>query len=193
VLCFDWRRWSIFIHATFTNAIICPAEVRELPPKEAEFIPFDDKYVDLVRPRSVTFNRQSIEFHALTAVDPATGLAKPIHIHKKVSAHVSMKFENKWLTYYSYPPCCIHDNKTEFTGSKFQPILQVPGISDVPMMVKKSLGKCHLWALISTWCKQSSHHVECESSQQSLWDWRDLRYMFGFSLIGNLSIISSHL
>jgi transposase InsO family protein len=42
-----------------------------------------------------------------------------------------MKFENEWLSRYTRPLRCIHDQGTEFTSLSFQHILTINGIQDV--------------------------------------------------------------
>eukprot|EP00978_Attheya_sp_CCMP212_P010434 scaffold25289_cov46-Attheya_sp.AAC.3 len=79
----------------------------------------------------------SIEFNALTCIDPVTtNLTELIRINDKTAAHIGAKFEQGWLS--RYPMRCIHDNGGEFTGEHFQSQLQTNGIKfkDVPTTVK---------------------------------------------------------
>jgi hypothetical protein len=52
------------------------------------------------------------------------------------SAHVAMRFENKWLSRYPRPSRCIHDQGPEFMGVDFQRILLLNGIKDVATTIK---------------------------------------------------------
>ena len=83
----------------------------------------------------------TIEFNALTCIDPVTNLTELIRIDRKSSAHIGAKFEQQWLSRYPRPY-----NGGEFTGEHFQLRLQTNGIKDVPTTIKKSSSKCHLRA-----------------------------------------------
>ena len=92
--------------------------------------------VDLIRPWSIKVNSQELVFHALTCIDTVTNLAEVIHIENKTSAHISMLFENHWLSRYPCLSRCIHDNDGEFTGVPFSCMLTVNGIKDVTTTIK---------------------------------------------------------
>jgi transposase InsO family protein len=108
----------------------------KLPMKEAKVIPFDEVAVDLIGPWQIDMNGQTIEFQALTSIDTATGMAELTRINNRTSSHVSLKFENEYLSRYPRPLRCIHDNGPEFLGPEFQLCLHVNGIKDVPTTVK---------------------------------------------------------
>ena len=45
--------------------------------------------------------------------------------------HISSRFPHSWLSWYPCPGTCVHNNRGEFTGWEFQPLLQllVPAIT----------------------------------------------------------------
>jgi transposase InsO family protein len=108
----------------------------ELPPREADSVPWNEVAVDLVGPWTVLVQQQAFVFLALTCIDPVTGLAELIRLQDKTSAHVAMKFENEWLARYPRPLRCVHDQGGEFEGREFQHVLTMNGIKDVPTTAK---------------------------------------------------------
>lgn len=108
----------------------------ELPPREALAAPWYEVAVDLVGPWSIHVQGQELVFHALSCIDPVTGLLELPRIDNKTAEHVGMKFENNWLARYPRPYRCVHDNGGEFTGHEFQQILTANGIHDSPTTVK---------------------------------------------------------
>ena len=92
--------------------------------------------VDLIGPWSIKVNSQESVFHALTCIDTVTNLAEVICIENKTAAHISMLFENHWLSRYPRPSRCIHDNGGAFTGVPFLCMLTVNGIKDVSTTIK---------------------------------------------------------
>ena len=107
-----------------------------LPPRNALSTPWLEVAVDLIGPWSIKVNSQELVFHALTCIDTVTNLAEVIHIENKTSAHISMLFENHWLSRYPCLSWCIHDNGGEFTGIPFLRMLTVNGIKDVTTTIK---------------------------------------------------------
>ncbi len=113
-----------------------------MPPREADLVPWREVAVDLIGPWKVKLNTMpngqetSIEFNALTCIDPVTNLTELIRIDGKSSAHIGAKFEQQWLSRYPRPARCIHDNGGEFTGEHFQLRLQTNGIKDMPTTIK---------------------------------------------------------
>jgi hypothetical protein len=66
----------------------------------------------------------------------ATNFPDAIRIQNKTASHVSMQFENIWLSCYPRPQHCIHDEGTKFIGIEFQYMLMRSGIKDVPTTVR---------------------------------------------------------
>ncbi len=60
-----------------------------------------------------------------------TNLVEIVRIDCKNSDHIMRKFAQCWLTRYPWPQRCIHDPGGEFTGPKFQTLLQNCHIRDV--------------------------------------------------------------
>ena len=60
--------------------------------------PWLEVAVDLIGPWSIKVNSQELVIHALTCIDTVTTLAEVICIENKTSAHISMLFENHWLS-----------------------------------------------------------------------------------------------
>ena len=81
--------------------------------------PWLEVAVDLIGPWSIKVNSQELVFHALTCIDTVTNLAEVIRIENKTAAHISMLFENHWLSRYPCPSWCVHGNGVEFTGIPF--------------------------------------------------------------------------
>ena len=74
-----------------------------LPPCNALSTPWLEVAIDLIGPWFIQVNSQELVFHALTCIDTVTNLAEVICIENKTSAHISMLFENQWLSQYPYP------------------------------------------------------------------------------------------
>ncbi|MGH3053396.1 MAG: hypothetical protein ACRDL7_00275, partial [Gaiellaceae bacterium] len=101
-----------------------------LPAKDAESVPWTEVCVDLIGPWSFTIRDRSVDFRALTCIDPATNFAELIRIDNATSHHVATKFENEWLSRYPRPLNCIHDGGPEFIGTEFQHVLRANGVLD---------------------------------------------------------------
>ena len=106
------------------------------PPCNALTTPWLEVPVDLIGPWSVKVNLQELVFHALTCIDTVSNLAEVICIENKTAAHISILFENHWLSRYPHPSWCVHDNGGEFTGVPFLCLLTVNGIKDVTTTIK---------------------------------------------------------
>ena len=74
-----------------------------LPPRQANLVPLNEVYTDLIGPWTIIINGQILEFKALTSIDSVSNLAELIRIDNKFSKHVSEKFENSWLSRYPRP------------------------------------------------------------------------------------------
>ena len=96
----------------------------ELPPREAIFMPWEEVHVDLIGPWKVTIGSQTLEFNALTCIDPVTNLVELIRVDNKTSQHIAQQFKNCWLSRYPWPERCVHDNGKEFVGYEFKQLLR---------------------------------------------------------------------
>ena len=103
-----------------------------LPERDVNIMPWEEVAVDLIGPWTINLEGRSLEFNALTCIDPVTNLVELIRIDRKTAEHIRTKFEQAWLARYPWPKRCIHDNGGEFTGAKFQQLLELLGIKDVP-------------------------------------------------------------
>jgi transposase InsO family protein len=108
----------------------------ELAPREAEVHPWRTVAVDLIGPWNLRVGDELTSFTALTVIDTVTNLAELIRLDNKSSAHVSMQFENCWLSRYPRPTNCIYDQGKEFIGWPFQHTLRRHGIKGRPTSVK---------------------------------------------------------
>ncbi len=102
-----------------------------LPEHEVHSIPFEEFAMDLIGPWTVQVCGRPYKFEALTVIDTVTSRVKLVRIEKKDSDHVMQKFLQCWLTCFLWPQHCIHDPGEEFTGQKFQTLLQDCYIRDV--------------------------------------------------------------
>ncbi len=68
--------------------------------------------------------------------DTTSMLLEIKHIENKTSAHITMLFENKWLSHYPRPLRVVHDPGGEFVGPEFQAMLIMNGIQAVPTTAK---------------------------------------------------------
>jgi transposase InsO family protein len=113
-----------------------PRGYGELAPREAEANPWRTVAVDLVGPWKLQVGGVEQTFMALTIIDTVTNLVELVRLDNKTSAHVSMQFENNWLSRYPLPVNCIYDQGKEFIGWPFQYVLQRHGIHAQPTSVK---------------------------------------------------------
>ena len=95
-----------------------------LPPRTVTLEPWAHVAVDLIGPWDITIQGQKYTFHALTMIDTDTNLPEAVRIRNKTSRHISMLFENTWLSRYPRPVDCIYDRGSEFIGFEFQNTLQ---------------------------------------------------------------------
>ncbi len=65
-----------------------------------------------------------------------SNLVELIRVDNKTSATIARKFAQVWLSQYSWPAQCIHDNGGKFIGPEFQFLLQGCRIKDVPTTSK---------------------------------------------------------
>ena len=104
----------------------------KLPPRDAGYSPFKTVAVDLIGPWKVKVGRISLEFNALTCIDPVTNFTEAIWIKNKTSKHIPEQFQNSWLSRYPRPVYCIHDIGGEFIGEPFQTMLTDFGVIAKP-------------------------------------------------------------
>ena len=70
----------------------------QLSARQVTAAPWEEVHVDLIGPWNVEVNGITMEFHALTCIDPVTNITELIRINRKTSQHTAMKFKNCWLS-----------------------------------------------------------------------------------------------
>ena len=98
--------------------------------------PFEEVAVDLLGPWKIKVGGRTIELRALSCTDTGSNLTELPRIDSKTSKHITLKFENEWLSRYPRPFGVIHDNGGEFIGAAFQSMLATNGIKSIPTTVK---------------------------------------------------------
>ncbi len=68
-----------------------------LPKQEVRIAPWDEVAINLIGPWKVKINCQQVKFNALTCIDTASNLAKPIRIDNKTAKHIHDTFTQRWL------------------------------------------------------------------------------------------------
>ena len=88
----------------------------ELPPKQAEVIPWETLCVDLIGPYTIKRKGKTkpIQLWAMTMIDPATGLLEIAEIKTKSADVVANVAETTWFTRYPWPEKVICDRGREF-------------------------------------------------------------------------------
>jgi hypothetical protein len=73
-----------------------------LPKQDALLTPWFEVAIDLIGQWQITIGSQVLSFQAFTCIDTVTNLdlAEVICISIKLSKHISMLLENKWLAQY---------------------------------------------------------------------------------------------
>jgi hypothetical protein len=122
-----------------------------LPEQKVRLIPFEECAMDLIGPWTVQVRGNLYEFKALTVIDTVIILVKLIRIDDKRSKTVARKLAQCWLTCYPWPQHCVHDPGTEFTGPKFQTLLQ----------------NCHIRNVCST-AKNPQSDAVCERMHKTI-------------------------
>ena len=98
--------------------------------------PWTEVAVDLIGPWEVKVNGQIVVFIVVTCIDTASNLAEQIRTDSKTLEHITHKFEQCWLAWYSLPTQCVHDMGGKFTGGTFQRLLARLRLKDSPSMSK---------------------------------------------------------
>ena len=124
---FHWKDLRKHVHEICSKCHVCQVTKKrhmkygQLPPKEAEIIPWDVLCVDLIGPYKITRkhmpkNQQELILHCLTMIDPATGWFEIVPIRNKTAIEIANKAEMTWMTRYPWPSQIIFDRGTEFMG-----------------------------------------------------------------------------
>ena len=126
------------VREIISNCQICP-QVRlaakpygELAPRDAPIAPWSEVHVDFIGPWNIKINDITLEFNALTCIDPVTNLIEINRLTKsKTADNAKELFENNWLARYPRPLRLVHDHGPEFHGHDFQFPLDYAGIKAV--------------------------------------------------------------
>ncbi len=112
-----------------------------LPEHELRSVPFEECAVDLIGPWIIQVCNKPDEVNALTVIDMVSNLVELVRIDEKNSARVARKYAQVWLSRYSWPERCVHNNGGEFVGPEFQFLLQGCKIKDAPTSSKNPQAK----------------------------------------------------
>ena len=86
-----------------------------LPPKEAEFKPWQHLCVDTIGPYRIRRKgKKDLEFQAVTFMDPATGWFELKQTKTKKADEIANLVEQTWLSRYPWPEFITFDNGPEF-------------------------------------------------------------------------------
>jgi hypothetical protein len=110
----------------------------EVATQEAALLPWREVPVDLIGPWTLHIDHRDHTFMALTMIDMVTSLVEVIRLNNNTSAHVSLHFENTWLSQYPTPIHVIYDQGGECTGYQFQHLLQQLHIHRHPTSTSKN-------------------------------------------------------
>ena len=143
---FHHPRLATHVRETVARCHVCQTTKRgsrqygELAPREANAIPWQEVHVDCIGPWKFSFRRQTVEFNALTSIDPVTNLIEINKVVGKTSAEIAHVFETNWLARYPRPLRCIHDQGPEFVGHEFQSLLTNAGVRSRPTTARNPQG-----------------------------------------------------
>ncbi|MEM7284224.1 MAG: integrase zinc binding domain-containing protein, partial [Pseudomonadota bacterium] len=94
-----------------------------LAPRDATAMPWQEIHCDTVGPWKLELRACTIEFKAVTTIDPATNLVEINPIITKTAQEVAQAVETNWLSRYPRPLRCISNKGSEF-AEEFQAMLR---------------------------------------------------------------------
>ena len=97
-----------------------------LPPKTAEYIPWDRLCVDLIGPYKIRRKgkKEPLICRCVTMIDPATGWFEISQYDDKRAITVANIVEHEWLSRYPWPTMITFDQGSEFIGHEFQNMIK---------------------------------------------------------------------
>ncbi len=106
----------------------------QLAPRQAPLAPWTEVHVDSIGNWSIKIRGVTLEFNALTMIDPVTNLVEIAQYPSKSknSRDAARLFENTWLSRYPRPLSCVHDGGPEFQD-EFQTLLRQSAIRSKPI------------------------------------------------------------
>ena len=99
----------------------------ELSPRDAVLLPWQEIHCDTIGPWTIDLRAQTLEFKAITTIDPVTNLVEITPLITKTAAEVAAGVENNWIARYPRPLRCVSDQGPEF-GEEFTNMLADNGI-----------------------------------------------------------------
>ena len=101
----------------------------QLAPRQAPLAPWTEVHVDSIGNWEIKIRKVTLEFNALTMIDPVTNLVEiaPHPSKSKNSQDAKRLFEDTWLARYPRPASVVHDGGPEFQDA-FQTLLRQSGI-----------------------------------------------------------------
>ena len=109
----------------------------ELSARNVPLLPWHEVHLDCIGSWPFKYGKkksETINFRALTCVDPVTNFVEIIRIPYKISKegekgiHITRAFHDNWLARYTKPAKILTDNGTEFTNHEFQLFLDQENI-----------------------------------------------------------------
>jgi len=104
----------------------------EIPLKDVETEPWKDVCIDLSGPWSATISGKTVEFHALTIIDPFTSWVEIVPIHTKRAPYIRDQILQQWLRRYPRPARIIFDQGGEFDNAWLFALCKRWNITPVP-------------------------------------------------------------
>ena len=97
-----------------------------LPPKKAEYIPWDRLCVDLIGPYTIRQKgkKNPLICRCVTMIDPATGWFEICQYNDKRAITVANIVEQEWLSRYPWPTMITFDQGSEFISHEFQDMIK---------------------------------------------------------------------
>lgn len=101
-----------------------------LTPRQAMLAQWLEVHLDCIRNWSFKISKTvTLNFQALTMIDPVTNLLKLVQLDATPTASACMKaFSNTWLCRYPKPLKVVCDRGPEFLGHEFPQLLLEAGI-----------------------------------------------------------------
>jgi transposase InsO family protein len=143
---FWWNKLRESVHDVCKKCHTCQVAKKSqikyghLPPKEAEYVPWETLCVDLIGPYQIRQNKnnkkKTLTLWCVTMIDPATGWIEIKEIPTKTADVVANLVEQTWLTRYPKPDKLIHDQGGEFKAEFAEMICKDYGIKRHPISTR---------------------------------------------------------
>ena len=99
-----------------------------LAPRDTKAMPWQEIHCDTIGPWKIELRARTLEFKALTVIDPATNLIEINPLITKTASEVADAVENNWISRYPRPMKCVTDGGPEF-GQEFVDMIKRSGIT----------------------------------------------------------------